>query len=65
MGIKEDTFKMVRSDKSNWFNLGDRDFEYNKRKKLQLDSGITLGETINIRKNELKINNVEIFPMTI
>ena len=63
-GIKEDTFKMVRSDKSNWFNLGDRDFEYNKRKKLQLDSGITLSETINIRKDELKINNVEIFPMT-
>ena len=52
-GIKEDTFKMVRSDKSNWFNLGDRDFEYNKRKKLQLDSGITLSETIKIRKDEL------------
>ena len=63
-GIKEDTFKMVRSDKSNWFNLGDRDFEYNRRKKSQLDSGITLSETINIRKDELKINNVEIFPMT-
>ncbi len=63
-GLKNDNFEMVNSNKSYWFNLGDKDLEYNKLKKKLLDQGLKLNEFIKIKMDQLEINNISIFPMT-
>jgi LPPG:FO 2-phospho-L-lactate transferase len=63
-GIKGDTLNLVNESSSNWFNLGDLDFEYNKKKKVEIDKGMTLQENIKFRSKELGLSDVNILPMS-
>ncbi|SRR6056300_88998 len=63
-GIKGDTLNLVNESSSNWFNLGDLDYQYNKKKKVDMDKGMTLQENIKFRCKELGLFDVTILPMT-
>lgn len=63
-GIKGDTLNLVNESSSNWFNLGDIDYQYNKKKKVDMDKGMTLQENIKFRCKELGLSDVTILPMT-
>lgn len=63
-GIKDDTFNMIKNFDSSWFNLGDKDFEFNLEKKKYLDNNLELDETIKIKTTKLNIDHISIFPMT-
>ena len=63
-GIKGDTLNLVNESSSNWFNLGDLDYQYNKKKKVDMDKGMTLQESIKFRCKELGLSDVTILPMT-
>jgi LPPG:FO 2-phospho-L-lactate transferase len=63
-GIKGDTLNLVNESSSNWFNLGDLDYQYNKKKKVDMDKGMTLQENIKFRCKELGLSDVTILPMT-
>ena len=63
-GIKGDTLNLVNESSSNWFNLGDLDYQYNKKKKVDMDKGMSLQENIKYRCKELGLSGVNILPMT-
>ena len=63
-GIKGDTLNLVNESSSNWFNLGDLDYRYNKKKKVDMDKGMSLQENIKYRCKELGLSGVNIIPMT-